>query len=896
MLSLKTSKWAIAALLMVSVILFFMLKQNKAEAALASGPKFLGNIIAGSVPSNFATYWNQVTPENGTKWGSVEASRDRMNWSQADTAYNYAKSKGMPFKFHTLVWGSQAPNWIGGLSQRDQKAEILEWFDAAAAKYGNADFVDVVNEPLHAPASFQNAIGSSGSTGWDWVVWSFQEARKRFKGKLLINEYGIISDPNAAANYLNIINILKQRNLVDGIGIQCHHFNVDTGSASTMKSVLNKLAATGLPIYVSELDITGDDNTQLARYREKFPVLWEHPSVKGITLWGWIQGQTWRNGTHIISSSGQERPALKWLRQYFASLPSPSVRPSPSPSLSISPNPSRSPGLGDIIDADFESGTEGWLAKNTDTDPVSSTKWSAKGSRSLQADITMAGRTWQYLYKTGKFDLSAVTTIHATVRGANSGDYGEGLGARLFVKYGDARTRKYSDKVIFGPGESAELTLDISEIDRSDIREYGVRFSDGANSSGTTSVNVDNVYAVLNVTATTTPISTVAPTWTATVTPGSSQVVNIPPYSALQANAKLPDPFKFMNGNRMTKKAEWAARRNEISALAQAYEFGAKPPVPSNITGSYSSNRITVNVREAEKSISFSCSISYPSAGQAPYPAIIGIGGSFLDNNAIKNLGVAVINFPNDDIAAQMNTGSRGQGKFYNIYGRNHSAGALIAWAWGVDCLITALEKTPTAKIDPARLGVTGCSRNGKGALAAGAFCERIALTIPQESGSGGAASWRVSDAQKQSGQNVQTLSQIIGENCWFTNSFSQFRNTATKLPYDHHSVAALCAPRALLIIENTSMEWLGKISTWTTGNVAHLVWEALGIPDRMGYSQVSHGDHCGFPASQQPELTAYIQKFLLGRGSGNTTIMKTDGGFKFDKARWVDWTVPNLQ
>jgi endo-1,4-beta-xylanase len=301
---------------------------------MVTGSKFVGNIIASSVPSNYATYWNQVTPENSTKWGSVESIRNKMNWSQADTAYNYAKSKGMPFKFHTLVWGSQEPGWIGTLSATDQKAEVLEWIQAAAAKYPDSEYVDVVNEPLHAPASFRNALGGSGSTGWDWVVWSFEQARKYFpNSKLLINDYGIISDPNATSNYVKIINILKSKGLVDGIGIQCHQFNMDNVSVSTMNSVLNTLSATGLPIYVSELDMTGDDNTQLSRYREKFPVLWQNPNVKGITLWGWIQGQTWIDGTHLISSSGTERPALTWLKSYLqGAAPSSTTTTTPTPS------------------------------------------------------------------------------------------------------------------------------------------------------------------------------------------------------------------------------------------------------------------------------------------------------------------------------------------------------------------------------------------------------------------------------------------------------------------------------------------------------------------------------------------------------------------------------------
>ena len=242
-----------------------------------------------------------------------------MNWSNTDLIYNYSRTNGIPFKFHTLVWGSQEPSWIDSLSAADQKAEVTQWIQAAGQRYPNAEFVDVVNEPLHAPASYRNALGGSGSTGWDWVVWSFEQARLAFpNSKLLINDYGIIGDTNAANNYVQIINILKSKGLIDGIGIQSHYFNMDTVSVSTMNQVLSILGATGLPIYVSELDMTGDDTTQLNRYKEKFPVLYESQYVKGITLWGYTEGQTWASNTHLISSSGVERPALTWLKQYLA--------------------------------------------------------------------------------------------------------------------------------------------------------------------------------------------------------------------------------------------------------------------------------------------------------------------------------------------------------------------------------------------------------------------------------------------------------------------------------------------------------------------------------------------------------------------------------------------------
>jgi hypothetical protein len=375
-------------------------------------------------------------------------------------------------------------------------------------------------------------------------------------------------------------------------------------------------------------------------------------------------------------------------------------------------------------------------------------------------------------------------------------------------------------------------------------------------------------------------------------------IPDLPSYASLTTNPYLPDPFTFLNGSKVSTKADWTCRRAEIAALAQKFEFGVKPCTPySATTASFNSsnNTLTVTVTQNGKTISFDCPIIYPAAGSPPYPAIIGIGFSFLNNTELSNMGVAIIVFPNDQIAEQNSTGSRGKGKFYDLFCSNHSAGALMAWAWGVSRLIDAIEKTPEANIDATRLGVTGCSRNGKGALVAGAFDERIKLTIPQESGSGGAASWRVSDAQKAAGQNVQTLSQIVTENCWFRADFGQFSTTATKLPFDHHMIMALCAPRALLVIENTAMEWLGNLSTWTTANAAHYVWEALGIPDYMGFSQVSHSDHCSYPDAQLPELRAYVKKFLIGTGTDDTNLMKTDGNLTFDKDRWVNWTVPNL-
>jgi len=84
---------------------------------------------------------------------------------------------------------------------------------------------------------------------------------------------GPVFDGNLTTDYLVIINLLKDRGLIDAIGVQAHAFNLEAYEASEIHSNLTRLQETGLPIYPSEVDLRGDDNLQLERYQEKFPVL-----------------------------------------------------------------------------------------------------------------------------------------------------------------------------------------------------------------------------------------------------------------------------------------------------------------------------------------------------------------------------------------------------------------------------------------------------------------------------------------------------------------------------------------------------------------------------------------------------------------------------------------------
>jgi endo-1,4-beta-xylanase len=332
-MSFKSGKFY--ALLSSVVFLFstFLLPSMLFAQLAAGRSKFLGNIMdAYNIPSDFPLFWNQVTPENAGKWGSVQGTdTSSFNWSQLDVIYKYAISHNFPFKFHNLIWGAQQPNFMmkGVLDSAQQYRAIQAWIDSCGHRYPNSALCDVVNEPIHTPpdgggsparADYIQALGGAGKTGWDWVIKAFELAKAAFPPttKLLLNEYGVINSSSTTAEYIQIIDLLKERGLIDGIGVQAHTFSVVGTPVSVMEANLDSLATTGLPIYISELDINEQsDATQLQEYQTIFPVLYQFPDVKGVTLWGYQQNYTWIPYTYLITDRNAERPAMQWLVQYF---------------------------------------------------------------------------------------------------------------------------------------------------------------------------------------------------------------------------------------------------------------------------------------------------------------------------------------------------------------------------------------------------------------------------------------------------------------------------------------------------------------------------------------------------------------------------------------------------
>lgn len=332
-----------------SVATSLLLMSQAANAQLAKGNpcKFLGNITTrGAIPSNYATMWDQLTPENETKWGSIankevqsvdEALRS-WNWTSAVNHYNWCKKNGVQFKFHCLLWTSQYPSYLKNFTGARLKKQIDIWFEACSKKFPDVTIIDVVNEALpgHAEGdnngqakTFKNNLAAamvSGSKPSDyrWITEAFKMARKFFPNAVLVyNDYNTFKW--SKNDFITLVSTLvKQGAPIDAYGHQSHDLNTMSGSdfKTALYDIHNQITQKSgreLACYLTEYDIAKQgDNGQKTRYSEQIPIAWEAKFVAGITLWGYVHGATWVDDSGLIKN-GQDRPAMTWLRQYMAS-------------------------------------------------------------------------------------------------------------------------------------------------------------------------------------------------------------------------------------------------------------------------------------------------------------------------------------------------------------------------------------------------------------------------------------------------------------------------------------------------------------------------------------------------------------------------------------------------
>ena len=358
----------------------------------------------------------------------------------------------------------------------------------------------------------------------------------------------------------------------------------------------------------------------------------------------------------------------------------------------------------------------------------------------------------------------------------------------------------------------------------------------------------------------------------------------------------LPDPLLMSDGSkRVTELKDWSTRRLEIANMIQEFGIGKKPEVaPEAIKARMDGDTLIVDVTVNGETLTLKSGIRYPSTGEAPYALMIGTSMLSLPKPIFDSRPIATMNYTesqvNDYSQWRRPHHERGEHNFDRLYPELKDNGAYSEWAWGLSRLIDGLEQLgpEITKIDVKRIGVSGCSYAGKMALFCGAFDERVALTIAQEPGGGGAASWRF-NCHVDSVENLDRT-----DYHWFLESqLEQFHGDSVYLmPYDHHELCAMVCPRALLVLGNTDYRWLADESAYVSLNAARKVWEQFGIKDRMGYSIIGGHPHCQLPQSQYPEVEAFIDKFLLGKDDINTDDIRIAPDFegKTDLSKWIKY------
>lgn len=393
---------------------------------------------------------------------------------------------------------------------------------------------------------------------------------------------------------------------------------------------------------------------------------------------------------------------------------------------------------------------------------------------------------------------------------------------------------------------------------------------------------------------------------------------DFPEFDRLPIVRALPDPFRFFDGTRSTSFASWERRRNEVRSSIEAWEIGPRPDASDlRISAVYNppqaadtAGRLIVTIERPSngKTLTLSSKVWLPE-GEGPFPVLIpmtgGPGASVSGPSygqlasVLSSRPVATIDFVHNQVTAS-GGGDKTNDPFYQLYpefsppggAEPNDHGQYAAWSWGVSRLIdglsmaTRLPQNPLP-INSSRIAVTGCSYAGKMALFAGAFDERIALTIPIESGGGGAPVWRGSQ-EFEGDREVESLTNT--DYRWFsTTRMRQFsQNNVYKLPHDHHQLGAMVAPRALLWTGNTDFRWLANRPNYVSSRAVQHVYETLGIGDRFGFVIDGGHGHCAIPESQAVVIGDFVDRFLLGIDGADTSVRIHPYGEDFDFERWI--------
>ncbi|PYP78401.1 MAG: 1,4-beta-xylanase [Gemmatimonadetes bacterium] len=300
----------------------------------ALAPQQFGERDTASV-SLITRQFNATTPENVLKWEQVHPQPDRYEFGPSDAYVSFGERHGMFVVGHTLVWHSQTPRWLfenaqgQPLSRDELLARMKEHIATVVGRYkGRIRGWDVVNEALNEDGTLRQSPWLR-IIGPDYIAKAFQFAHEADPAaELYYNDYNL-DYPAKRDGVVRLVRSLQAAGVpIHAVGSQ-EHLKLTTPSIALVDSSIRIIAATGVKVNVTELDIdllppvtrtaTADvsvragpapqldpyrsglpDSVQQAlarRYEDLFRVYLAHKDViDRVTFWGVADRDSWLNG------------------------------------------------------------------------------------------------------------------------------------------------------------------------------------------------------------------------------------------------------------------------------------------------------------------------------------------------------------------------------------------------------------------------------------------------------------------------------------------------------------------------------------------------------------------------------------------------------------------------
>ncbi|OWM83950.1 hypothetical protein CDL15_Pgr004381 [Punica granatum] len=248
----------------------------------------IAKTILGNIPYQkwFVERFNAAVFENELKWYATEPEQGKINYTIADQMLKFVRESGATVRGHNIFWEDPkyTPAWVGNLMGLDLEKAVKARITSLLDRY-KKEFVhwDVSNELLHFNF-YEQRLGPNATLDFFKTVHESDPL-----ATLFLNEFNVVETCSDVSSSVDGY-ILKLRELrrggvsMDGIGLESHF---DAPNIPLMRAVIDKLATLGLPIWLTEVDISNkfDKKTQAVYLEEVLREGFSHPSVNGIMMW-----------------------------------------------------------------------------------------------------------------------------------------------------------------------------------------------------------------------------------------------------------------------------------------------------------------------------------------------------------------------------------------------------------------------------------------------------------------------------------------------------------------------------------------------------------------------------------------------------------------------------------